>query len=119
MSISALFQQLFQNVLVLVAAPLLLGWLNQCRAWLQNRRAPGLLQPFRLIAMPALQSAVIEWQSPNFQHFSPLEAWLLGLIAIGFASGIKLPPLRLVLLLGLYMPPYLAAWYRQAARLIG
>jgi len=27
--------------------------------------------------------------------------------------------LGLVLLLGLYMPPYLAAWYRQAARLIG
>jgi hydrogenase-4 component F len=27
--------------------------------------------------------------------------------------------LGIVLLLGLYMPPYLAAWYRQAARLIG
>ena len=27
--------------------------------------------------------------------------------------------LALVLLLGLYMPPYLAAWYRQAAQLIG
>jgi len=27
--------------------------------------------------------------------------------------------LALVLVLGLYMPPYLAAWYRQAARLIG
>jgi hydrogenase-4 component F len=27
--------------------------------------------------------------------------------------------LGLVLLLGLYIPPYLAAWYRQAAALIG
>jgi hydrogenase-4 component F len=27
--------------------------------------------------------------------------------------------LAIVLLLGLYMPPYLAEWYRQAARLIG
>ncbi len=27
--------------------------------------------------------------------------------------------LGIVLMLGLYMPPYLAAWYRQAARLIG
>ena len=27
--------------------------------------------------------------------------------------------LALVLILGLYMPPYLAGWYRQAARLIG
>ena len=27
--------------------------------------------------------------------------------------------LALVLLLGLYIPPYLAAWYRQAAAMIG
>jgi hydrogenase-4 component F len=27
--------------------------------------------------------------------------------------------LALVLLLGLYVPPYLADWYRAAARLIG
>jgi hydrogenase-4 component F len=27
--------------------------------------------------------------------------------------------LGLVLLLGLWIPPYLAEWYRQAARLIG
>jgi hypothetical protein len=27
--------------------------------------------------------------------------------------------LAIVLLLGLYMPPYLADWYRQAAALIG
>jgi hydrogenase-4 component F len=27
--------------------------------------------------------------------------------------------LAIVLCLGLYMPPYLADWYRQAARLIG
>ena len=27
--------------------------------------------------------------------------------------------LAIVLALGLYMPPYLADWYRQAARLIG
>jgi hydrogenase-4 component F len=27
--------------------------------------------------------------------------------------------LAIVLLLGLYIPPYLADWYRQAARLIG
>jgi len=27
--------------------------------------------------------------------------------------------LAIVLLLGLYIPPYLAAWYRQAAQLLG
>ena len=34
----------------LLLAPLLTGWVNQCRAWLQNRRAPGLLQPYRGLA---------------------------------------------------------------------
>jgi len=43
----------------LVAAPLFLGWVNQCRAWLQNRRAPGLLQPYRGIRKLFHKEAVI------------------------------------------------------------
>ena len=39
--------QVLQSVLVVLIAPLMLGWVNQCRAWLQNRRAPPLLLPFR------------------------------------------------------------------------
>jgi formate hydrogenlyase subunit 4 len=31
-------------------APLLTGWVNQCRAWLQNRTGPGVLQPYRTLA---------------------------------------------------------------------
>ena len=34
-------------VAALAAAPLFLGWINQCRAWLQNRSAPSMLQPYR------------------------------------------------------------------------
>jgi formate hydrogenlyase subunit 4 len=38
------------EVLAAVAlAPLFAGWIAQCRAWLQNRRAPPLLQPYRAI----------------------------------------------------------------------
>ena len=50
-------------------------------------------------------------------------------MVFGETSGKRLPHppalvpvfvhLGLVLLLGLYIPPYLAAWYRQAAALIG
>ena len=36
-----------QLALALLLAPLLVGWVNQCRAWLQNRSAPPLLQPYR------------------------------------------------------------------------
>ena len=28
-------------------APAFLGWVNQCRAWLQNKSAPSVLQPYR------------------------------------------------------------------------
>jgi hydrogenase-4 component F len=51
------------------------------------------------------------------------------MMVFGETSGERLPHppalipvflhLLLVLLLGLYIPPYLAAWYRQATALIG
>jgi formate hydrogenlyase subunit 4 len=36
-------------VLALLLAPLLSAWVNQWRAWLQNKSAPGLLQPYRVL----------------------------------------------------------------------
>ncbi|MBS0393110.1 MAG: NADH-quinone oxidoreductase subunit H [Proteobacteria bacterium] len=38
--------QLLEIAAALIAAPAFLGWVNQCRAWLQNRRAPSVLQPY-------------------------------------------------------------------------
>ena len=37
----AFLTQLAQTLLVVLLAPLMLGWVNQCRAWLQNRSGPG------------------------------------------------------------------------------
>ena len=59
----------------------------------------GFIEPFRLTAMPALQASFAEWSSPNFQNFEPLEVWLLGMLTLGFTTGIKLPPSRLALAL--------------------
>ncbi|HEV8678394.1 MAG TPA: hypothetical protein VGQ90_03380 [Stellaceae bacterium] len=61
----------------------------------------GLLQPIRLIGMPALQSTFTEWRSPDFQTSPVLELWIVGLLFVGFAAGVRLPLTRLVLLLGL------------------
>jgi formate hydrogenlyase subunit 4 len=41
--------QLLEILIALGLAPLLLGWVNQCRAWLQNRSAPPLLLPYRVL----------------------------------------------------------------------
>ena len=36
-------------LLAIVLAPLFMGWIAQCRAWLQNRSAPPLLLPWRML----------------------------------------------------------------------
>jgi len=48
--LTAILLQFLELVMALALAPLLNGWVNQCRAWLQNRSAPPLLQPYRQLA---------------------------------------------------------------------
>src|SRR5437879_2455583 len=60
--------QLLQVALALLLAPLLLGWVNQCRAWLQNKSAPSLLLPYRTIRKLFHKDAVVaENASPIFR----------------------------------------------------
>lgn len=61
----------------------------------------GIIEPLRLMAMPALQSTFIEWRSPDFQHAPEVEFWVLGAVFVGFATAARPPWTRLVLLLGL------------------
>jgi formate hydrogenlyase subunit 4 len=49
MTATAFASQLLEIVAALLLAPLLTGWVNQCRAWLSNRSAPSLLQPYRVL----------------------------------------------------------------------
>ncbi|HYR01189.1 MAG TPA: NADH-quinone oxidoreductase subunit H, partial [Casimicrobiaceae bacterium] len=59
MTASALFSQLLQVALALLLAPLLVGWVNQCRAWLQNKSAPPLFLPYRTIRKLFTKDAVV------------------------------------------------------------
>ncbi|HEY0585478.1 MAG TPA: NADH-quinone oxidoreductase subunit H [Pseudoduganella sp.] len=58
--------QILDVLLALLLAPLLTGWVNQCRAWLQQRRGPGLLQPYRLLHKLFWKESVLA------EHASPL-----------------------------------------------
>lgn len=49
MNMSGFLSQMLAIAVALLLAPLLTGWVNQCRSWLQNKSAPGLLQPYRLL----------------------------------------------------------------------
>lgn len=49
MSAMGVLSQLLALVTALLLAPLLSGWVNQWRHWLQNKSAPGVLQPYRML----------------------------------------------------------------------
>jgi len=63
-----LMTQVLEVIAALAAAPLFVGWVNQCRAWLQNRSAPSLWLPYRGIRKLFHKEAVIaETASPLFR----------------------------------------------------
>ena len=66
MSILGSLSQLLEIVVALLLAPLLVGWVNQWRAWLQNKSAPGLLQPYHVLHKLFNKESVVA------QHASPL-----------------------------------------------
>lgn len=69
--ISSIFSQLFQTLLIVVLAPLLLGWVNQCRAWLQNKRGAGVLQPYRVLNKLFHKDAVLADNASSLFRTAP------------------------------------------------
>jgi len=66
--IQTVVSQLAQTLLVVLLAPAVLGWVNQCRAWLQNRTGPGVLQPYRVLGKLFHKDAVLaHTASPIFR----------------------------------------------------
>ena len=60
--------QALEIAVALSLAPLLTGWVNQCRAWLQNKSAPPLSQPYRMLhKLFHKDSVVAESASPLFR----------------------------------------------------
>ena len=88
--------QILQSAFVVLAAPLLAGWVNMCRAWLQNRSAPGILLPYFTIAKLFHKDVVIAADA------SPLESetWLPVRTLLTRIKAQQLPPnLKLLLIL--------------------
>ena len=68
MSALGVVSQLLEIVTALLLAPLLTGWVNQWRARLQNKSAPPLLQPYRVLhKLFNKESVVAEHASPLFR----------------------------------------------------
>jgi len=63
--------QLLQLAIALALAPLLVGWVNQCRAWLQNKSAPSLLLPYRTIRKLFMKEAVVAANASPLFRMTP------------------------------------------------
>lgn len=63
-----LLAQLVEVIAALAVAPLFVGWVNQCRAWLQNKSAPSVLLPYRGIRkLFHKDAAIAQTASPLFR----------------------------------------------------
>ena len=69
--IAPVLLQILELALALVLAPLLTGWVNQCRAWLQNRSAPPLLQPYRQFAKLFEKEVVLAHNASSLFRAAP------------------------------------------------
>jgi hypothetical protein len=76
----------------------------------------GLLLPLRLTGMRFAMAQLIEWRSPDFQSFEPLELWLVIVLLAAFAVGWRLPPTRLFILVLLL---HMALQHRRHGELLG
>jgi formate hydrogenlyase subunit 4 len=71
MTAAALLSQLVQLAIALALAPLLVGWVNQCRAWLSNRSAPPLTLPYRTIRKLFMKDAVVATNASPLFRLTP------------------------------------------------
>ncbi len=68
MTLSSMLTQCIAVLLSVALAPLFSGWVAQCRAWLSNRAAPPLWQPYRRLRKLFVKDAVLAHDaSPLFR----------------------------------------------------
>ena len=99
--------QLLQNTLVVLIAPLLLGWVNQCRAWLQNRSGAGVLQPYRNLIKLFHKDAVLAHNASPLFRFTPYilfaAMWLAAALVPVIATDLPLSPaVDVIALVGIF-----------------
>ena len=89
MNIEGVFAQLAAILVALVGAPLLMGWVNMCRAWLQNRHAPPLLQPFYMLHKLFHKESVVAHNASPIFRLTPYIVFGCMLLACGIIPTIS------------------------------
>lgn len=85
--------QALELVAAIAAAPLFLGWVNQCRAWLQNRTAPSIWLPYRGIHKLFHKDAVIAERASPLFRIAPYVVFGAMVVVAGIipSMGTRLP----------------------------
>lgn len=85
--------QALELIAALVAAPLFLGWTNQCRAWLQNRSAPSVWLPYRGLRKLFSKDAVIAENASSLFRIAPYIVFGTMVVAAAIipSMGTRLP----------------------------
>jgi len=83
MTSTGVLLQLAQTLLAILLAPILMGWVNQCRAWLQGRSAPPLTQPYRTLRKLFHKDAVIAHHASPLFRFAPYMIFACMALAAG------------------------------------
>lgn len=65
------FSQLISVLAPIILAPILLGWVNQVRSWLSNRKGAGILQPYRLLHKLFKKDSVMAQTASPLFRFAP------------------------------------------------
>jgi hypothetical protein len=104
-------------------APLARGWaVFLAAAVLVSMATPhgwhGLLFPFQLMSMKQL-SAIGEWQATNFQKVQPIELALMAILYVALSREVRLPALRVLLLMGLLHLALHHARHQMVAGIVG
>jgi formate hydrogenlyase subunit 4 len=83
-----IMSQLLQLLTALAAAPLFLGWVNQCRAWLQNRSAPSIWLPYRNLRKLFNKDAVIATNASALFRVTPYIVFGAMVVAAGIIPSL-------------------------------
>ncbi|WIM05445.1 MAG: NADH-quinone oxidoreductase subunit H [Candidatus Nitricoxidivorans perseverans] len=81
--------QLFAIVLALILAPLLTGWVNQCRAWFQNRTAPPLRQQYYMLHKLFHKDVVLAHGASPLFRFAPFLVFGCMVLACGIIPSLS------------------------------
>ena len=92
MTWSGLFSQLLEILVALVLAPLVTGWVNQCRAWLQNKSAPSLLLQYRMLRKLFHKESVVAEHASQLFRTAPYIVFGCLAMASGIVHAVKLYP---------------------------